>query len=130
MNCIVCILLLRALRRGGGDGGESEDDLREMTSSGSGPQFLSGGRGRLGVRGEEEGRFGHAMWKDKGRGPPEGARVSGRSCHGAFMRTCRKDIEKYTHLYWVLIMSWNDLHVSRRRGGRTLIKLRMYARTR
>ena len=40
MGCVVCILLLRALRRGGGDGGESEGDVTEMTSSGSGSQFL------------------------------------------------------------------------------------------
>ena len=37
--CAVCILLLCTLRREGGGGGESED-VTEMTSSGSGLQFL------------------------------------------------------------------------------------------
>ena len=41
MNCVVCILLLCALRRGGGGSGESEYDVTEMTSSGSGSQVLS-----------------------------------------------------------------------------------------
>ena len=48
MTCVVCVLLLRALCRGGGSE-ESEDDVTEMMSSGSGAQFLllcvEGGRG-------------------------------------------------------------------------------------
>lgn len=40
MNCVMCILFLHALRRGGGDGEESEDDVTKMTLSGSGSQFL------------------------------------------------------------------------------------------
>ena len=45
MTCVVRILLLRALCRGGGSG-ESEDDVTEMMSSGSGASFCwSVGRG-------------------------------------------------------------------------------------
>ena len=40
MNCSVCILLLHALHCRGGSSGESEDDLREMMSIGSGSQLL------------------------------------------------------------------------------------------
>ena len=40
MNYVMCILLLRALRRRGGGDGESEEDVTEMTWSGSGSQFL------------------------------------------------------------------------------------------
>ena len=48
MTCVISVVMLRALGRGG-DSGESEDDVTEMMSSGSGAQFCcSVGRGRLG----------------------------------------------------------------------------------
>ena len=119
MNCIVCTLLLCALRRGGGGSGESEKDMTEMTSSGSGSQFLW----RRGEDEEGEGRKRDVL--DARRGgtrdeeTPGGARVSGRFCHVAYMRTCRKDIEKHIHLYWFLIMRMIFTHLDVG-GGQTI----------
>ena len=49
MTCVVCVLLLRALCRGGGSG-KSEDGVIEMRSSESGAQFpLRSGEGRTSV---------------------------------------------------------------------------------
>lgn len=59
MNFVVCILLLRALRRGGG-GRQSIDNETKMTSSGSGAQFLSRWE-----EGEEEECFGRVTRRDK-----------------------------------------------------------------
>lgn len=53
MNCPVCVLLLRALR---GSGGESENYVTEMTSSGLEPSFCCAVReGRTRKAEEEEG---------------------------------------------------------------------------
>ena len=123
MNCIVCILLLRALRRGGGGGGESEYDVMEMTSSGSGSQFLLrrvGGEDSEGEgwkRGVFDARRGGTRDEERWEVPARRAQF----CHVAYMRTCRKGIEKRTHLYWVLILGMICTHLDVG-GGRTLLR--------
>ena len=54
MNCPVCILLLCTLR---GGGGELEDYVTEMTSSGSGAPFLLHRGGGEGSEGRKRGVF-------------------------------------------------------------------------
>ena len=49
------------------------------------------------------------------------ARVSGQFCEVDYMRTCRKGIEKHTHLYWVLVMGVICTHLDVG-GGRTLLR--------
>ena len=123
MNCIVCILLLRALRRGGGGGGESEYDVTETTSSGSGSQFLlrrvggedSEGEGRK--RGVLDARRGGTSDEER----PEVPACRAWFCHVAYMRTCRKGIEKHTHLYGVFILGVICTHLDVV-GGRTLLR--------
>ena len=99
MKCGVCILLLRALRRGGGGGGESEDHVTEMTSSGSGSQFLlrqGGGEhseGKWRKRGVFDARRGGTSDEERCEVPV----CSGRFCYVAYcLRTCRKGVKKHT----------------------------------
>ena len=127
MNCGVCILPLHACRRGGG--GESEDNVTEMTSSGSGSRYLlrqgggedSGGEGRK--RGVFDARRGGTS--DEERRVPA---CSGWFCHEAYcMRTCRKGIVKHTPIRD--LHHGSNLHASRRHGRPDSVMPRMYACT-
>ena len=94
-----------------------------MTSSGSGSQFLLR-RGR-GEDSEGEGRQRGAFDARRGGTSDEERRevpaCSGWFCHVAYcMGTCRKGIEKHTHLYGIFIMGVICTHPSIG-GGRTLL---------
>ena len=130
MKCGVCILLLRALRRGGGGGGESEDHVTEMTSSGSGSQFLlrqGGGEhseGKWRKRGVFDARRGGTSDEERREVPA----CSGRFCYVAYcLRTCRKGVKKHTPVR--VLHHGSDLHASRRRGRPDSVTLRLYAYT-
>ena len=96
MNCVVCILLLCALRRGGGGGGiRSRRDGNDVEWSGS--QFLlrrGEGKTRMGGRRAFLMRDVEAqVMRSAEREVPA---CRGWFCHVAYMRTCRKGIEKHT----------------------------------
>ena len=85
MSCVVCISLLRALRRGGGDGGESEVDVTEMIQASLDPSFCCvGGEGK--TRRVRGGRG--VFWARDVEG--QGTRSAGRcprvrrSCHTVY----------------------------------------------
>ena len=126
MKCGVCIFLLRALHQGGG-GRESDDEVTEMTSSGSGSQFVlrrgggedSQGDGRK--RGVFDVRRGGTSDEERREVPA----CSGWFCYVAFMRTYREGIEKHTHVRGP--HHGSDLHASRRRGRLDSVTLRVYA---
>ena len=118
MNCGVCILLLRALGRWCGGGGRSEEDVTEITSSGLDPSFSVAPGG--GEDSESEGRKRVFWTRDVEAQVIRSARVSGQFCEVDYMRTCRKGIEKHTHLYWVFIMGVICMHLNVG-GGWTLL---------
>ena len=129
MNCVVCILLLRVLHRGSGGGGVSEYDVAEMTSSGSGSQFLLRRGG--GEDSEDDGRKKGALdARRRGTGDEERREVPACLawfCHVAYMRTRKKGIEKDTPVRG--LHHGSDLHAFRRRGRSDSAALRMYACT-
>ena len=125
----MCILLLRVLHRGSGGGGVSEYDVAEMTSSGSGSQFLLRRGG--GEDSEDDGRKKGALdARRRGTGDEERREVPACRawfCHVAYMRTRKKGIEKDTPVRG--LHHGSDLHAFRRRGRSDSAALRMYACT-
>ena len=119
MNCGVCILLLRALGRWCGGGGRSEEDVTEITSSGLDPSFSVAPGG--GEDSESEGRKRVFWTRDVEAQVMRSARAPGRICHVAYMHTWRKGIEKYTYLYWFLVMGVICTHLDVG-GGWTLLR--------
>ena len=85
----------------------------------SGSQFFSCAKGEGKTRRVKGGRG--VFWtRDVEAQVMRSARVSGQFCEVDYMRTCRKGIEKHTHLYWVFIMGVICMHLNVG-GGWTLL---------